>query len=285
MYDVQPLALNELEIVESLRLLRMTYPSGTQYTKEFLDWEYNGNPVDQAVGFNAYSNGEIVAHYVTQPITAILFGTPTKGLLSLNTATHPAHQGRGLFTTLASKTYDAASKLGHEFIIGVANANSTPGFVNRLGFQLVSPLVAKVGIGTIKRDRERGPVEFERTWTKESLHWRTANPARQYLTQKEHDRLVIGTVAKRPGVYSILGEFDLKLSDDDLIELKWPAFYPIRLWIGLDDSVNWSRSMFFNVPNRLRPSPLNLIFKDLTGEERQLSTDKVRFQLIDFDAF
>jgi hypothetical protein len=40
-----------------------------------------------------------------------------------------------------------------------------------------------------------------------------------------------------------------------------------------------------NIPMRFRPSPLNLIFRDLTDGRRILDAPKVRFRAIDFDAY
>ena len=42
----------------------------------------------------------------------------------------------------------AAAAIGVETVVGVANANSTPGFVKRLGFELLAPLPASVMVPT-----------------------------------------------------------------------------------------------------------------------------------------
>lgn len=63
------------------------------------------------------------------------------------------------------------------------------------------------------------------------------------------------------------------------------TFSPFTLYIGRDTSVNFRRSLFFEIPKRLRPSPLYLIFKDLTGKKFQLDFNNICFRLIDFDAY
>src|SRR5215467_4083405 len=80
----------------------------------YLQWLYRDNPCGHVVGFNAYAGDELAAHYATIPVEATLDGAPARGLLSLNTATHPTHQGKGLFTRLAERTYARASELGYE---------------------------------------------------------------------------------------------------------------------------------------------------------------------------
>lgn len=64
-------------------------------------------------------------HCVCVPETFILIEKTERTLLSLNTATYPKYQGKGLFTKLAEKTYEASVQQGFHSIHGVANANST----------------------------------------------------------------------------------------------------------------------------------------------------------------
>ena len=168
---------------------------------------------------------------------------------------------------------------------GVANANSTPGFVGRLGFQLVSPLEAKIGVGPIIRQTIHGDLEFERTWSKELLRWTTANPAQQYLVKKKRHVCVIEGPTGKFGIQAILGEFPEDLAEQVSTVPGQRKYNPLKLWIGIDHSIRWRRSMFFDIPRRLRASPLNLIFKDLTGHNRKLTADKVKFQSIDFDVY
>jgi len=261
------------------------FPWAKWLTPGYLNWEYNLNPLGPEVGFNAYLDGDLTGHYVVQPIEANLFGTITKGVLSMNTATHPNHQRKNLFTTLAQKTYDAAREEEYEFVIGVANANSTPGFVRRLGFQLVHSLDAKIGIGPVTRQSFHEDLEFQRTWSKELLEWRTANPAQQYRVRRKRNSFVIEGPTGKLGIQAILGEFPIDMDHQFQDAHGQRRYNPLKLWIGIDDSINWSRSMYFDIPRRLRPSPLNLIFKDLTGKNRELAAEKVKFQLIDFDVY
>ena len=158
-YRIEPIDPSAKGIGDCRRLLRLVFPSAVHFTENYLDWEYNQNPAGKAVGFNAYHDHELAGHYVTLPLRARLFGSDVSGLLSLNTATHPNHQGNGLFTKLAEHTYARARDLRFEFVIGVANANSTHGFVNKLGFQLVGRLSAKVGLKKV--DIQKPPHETE----------------------------------------------------------------------------------------------------------------------------
>jgi hypothetical protein len=284
MYDIKLVGSSPTEINQCYELLHLVFSAATHITPAFLDWEYNQNPAGKAVGFNAYDGDVLAAHYVTIPLSVRLFGHETKGLLSLNTATHPAHQGKRLFTTLAAQTYEQGAKLGYEFVVGVANANSTHGFVNKLGFQLVAPLEARVGMGTVRRTKRSKSVNFERIWATDSLSWRFKNPSLSYRYLRHSQGFAVVAPTGRMGIQAELGQFPHSLRPQKLVLSSASQLTPC-LWLGLDASVNWRKSLYFTIPHRWRPSPLNFIFKDLTGANRKLNAYEVIFQTIDFDAY
>jgi hypothetical protein len=43
--------------------------------------------------------------------------------------------------------------------------------------------------------------------------------------------------------------------------------------------------MYASIPQRLRPSPLNLIYRSLSGRAPQLDPSNIRFTFLDFDAY
>lgn len=280
MYTFRPITTDNEGIRQCASLLKQVFPGSEVLTEKYLKWEYADNPCGMIIGFNAFENEEIAAHYVTQPVIADLFGKETKGLLSLNTATHPDHQGKKLFISLAEMTYKYGIKRGYEFVVGVANADSTPGFLNKLGFQHVAPLDVKIGIGKFRMKNEHIDYCFERRWTRELLQWRLSNPHNTY----EHisDRICAST--GKYGIKVIMGSFDSRLISDIPFK-KINSLNPIKLYLGLDSNINWGKTKFYEVPEICKPSPLNLIYKSLTGNKLKLDPLKVKFQAIDFDAY
>lgn len=280
-YDLRPLDLSPEGIHAVTALLRQVFPDARHFTEAVVDWEYVRNPDGPAVGYNAWVGDELAAHYVTIPLVARVNGTEERGLLSLNTATAPAHQGKGLFTKLADSTYRYAAKHGHGFVIGVANANSTHGFVNKLGFQSVSPLRAMAGAGPLPAP-QAAVVQYERLWHPEALRWRLAHPLYRYTVKHEGDRGALLSERSQFGARLLLGVLPLRALDGITVtEHRGPL--PFRIWVGLDPALRWTFRPYVNIPVRLRPSPLNLIFKDLTGQGRTLDPAQVRFQALDFD--
>ena len=278
-YEFSPVGTDDKAIKEIADLLRLVFPMADKYSEAFIKWQYKNNPEGSVVGFNAYKNGVLAAHYALIPFTALLFGVDEKGLLSLNTATHPDHQGNKLFTSLAELSYNAATEKGYGFVIGVANANSTHGFVNKLGFQWVGKLEAKIGFGKIVHSDIDSDACFVRIWNNQSLVWRLSNPANNYKIVKN----IIYSATDKPGVEAILLDISLVSPlPDNKVNI---GFRPIKLFIGIDQSINWSRSLYFSVPKNLRPSPLNFIFKDLSNKNRRLDIKNVSFNAFDFDAY
>jgi hypothetical protein len=128
------------------------------------------------VGCNAYAGPELVAHYVTQPLVAVFRGVEERGLLSLNTATHPDHRGRALHPELARRTY--AAEAGFGFVTGAANQYRTRSFVEKLDFRFVRSLDARFGLAPLPRPRRKSEVDFARVWDAPTLAWRLLPPHR-----------------------------------------------------------------------------------------------------------
>ncbi len=278
--DVRRIQIDDAAIDESSALLRTVWPSEPKFLPAYLKWLYRDNPVGPVVGFNAYDGVTLAAHYATVPVEASVEGEPMKGLLSLNTATHPAHQGKGHFTRLAKQTFDAARAEGFSFVVGVANANSSPGFVNKLGFQLVCPLDVRVGIGPLGSE-VRDATAWRRIWSRQSMAWRVAAPLARYVYRRESRGLVIESETQWPLIRAALGYFEERELVEEVSRLPAGGLRP-RVWMGTGRA--WSPG-YVPLPDRLKPSPLHLIFKRLDDRTGGLAADGIRFQALDFDAY
>ena len=192
-YDVRVLETSPDALREVLDLF-IRGGSGMSDTIEFLDWQYNQNPRGKAVGFNAYYEGRLAAHYVAIPVIANLFGRPTRGLLSINTRTDTDHQGQGLFTRLARETYDHARDIGCEFVIGVANDNSVHGFTKKLGFQRVGLMQTYF---CTDPSGLQAPFDYETAWDVDALRWRLSNPTKRYSVRHSADRTLLFSRSSR----------------------------------------------------------------------------------------
>lgn len=270
-YRIEQVRVNDSSLREIQCLLQIVFKSrSNKFSFAYLKWLYAENPVGTIVGFNAYMGNVLAAHYVTMPIYMIIDGQRTKGVLSLNTATHPGHRGKRLFSMLAERTYEYATENGYKFVIGVANANSTHGFIKHLKFKLIGPLTFKVGLGKI-RYKAKG-YTFTRYWNEEIITWRLKNPSTEYY--KNGNELV--------SPISIGFKKLVCHNGAELVSLPQLNLRPFNLYIGY--GADLSRGYYFNLPQFIKHSPFNLIFRDLTnGALPAVTKDNILFELLDFD--
>lgn len=293
-------------------LLSQVFPGTRVSRREYLEWLYERSPFGQVVETNLDDDEGRCGHYAVVPIDLVRDGAPLRGALSLNTAVHERARGGGAFVRLADATYEAAGALGIEAIVGVANGNSTPGFVRRLGFQLITPLPAQVllpvpGARHRVRTAWAGPAAFAsgglaadidallapparglaRAWTGDTLRWRLESPGSRYALHRSTDALVVSTAERRRGLHLavILKVFAAgplnRASCRALVRAVCRAHRsPVAIHVGCNERTPFSG---IRLPERLRPSPLNFIYRQLDGESS--APELTRFELLDFDAY
>lgn len=280
-----PITVDDAALAHYGALFAACFPASDKFSPAYLRWLYADNPDGHALGFDAWDGERLAAHYVCIPARARLEGIDATLLLSLNTATHPDYQGQGLFSRLAAMTYQAAASAGYDGVYGVANANSTPGFVRKLGFQLVRPLEARVGLGRIGGKATAAVVSFERSWSAASLAWRCANPVQPVRARRDGARWRFDAAAL--GLARAYDELALALPAPtaSATPAAPASFAPLRLYLGLRPDSEGLPAAYVSIPRRLRPSPLNLIYRSLSGRVAQLDPARIRFSFLDFDAY
>lgn len=246
---------------------------GIHFTVESFKQWYMANPCGRVLSFNAFDGDKMVAHYACIPTKMLFGGEIVVGIHSMATVTHPNYRGRGLFKTLAKLTYDYAKECGYKFVIGVANANSFPGFVKYFDFQFIARLDVKMGLGT--GIVPENPDLICKYWDKDIFDWRL-NCCKANYSLKGDSVL---------GKYNALVNTYMGTFSEDLLKLtsaqdKHWGFRP-KLYVGIGAKFN---SPYFKVPKFIKHSPFNLIFLDLTGGELPpVTKDNIFFQLFDFD--
>lgn len=283
MISFQPVQYSDEFLFKYVELFNASFPNVEKFNFEYIAWLYRSNPDGFVVGYDAIFDNKVIAHYACIPSLMNNNGEIVQSLLSLNTATHPDFQGKGLFTKLANLTYELAAQSGYDCVYGIANANSTPGFIKKLGFQFVRPLYASIGLGTFFKETNSisNLSSFNKVWNVKSLEWRAASPANQiYLNKNNNQELFTATMF---GFYCPVST-NLKITQEIKIPTK-NIISPFKLFIGLTPDnmrVNYSH---LNIPKFLRPSPLNLIYKSLNARVNTLDGSKVFLSFLDFDGY
>lgn len=265
MFEFKGLQIKEISRSSILEYTDLLSRSFTEFkpAEDYLHWLYFQNPRGDVRGFDAFDGDKLVGHYACIPIK--IEGYIGDSLLSLNTATHPDYQGRGLFSALASKTFDSVSTT-HANVIGVANAKSVGGFVKHLGFEKIGNLDLRFGL------LER-PAEGKRIYSREELEWRVTCPRRKLrVSEIQSACYLVSTRIKRylPPLKAIVS----------VTPNQRGAAAPSCFGMTLD----WRRGLdpLFKLPQFLKPSPLALIYKPLLESD---STKLKSFSFPDFDAY
>jgi hypothetical protein len=294
-------------------LLRRVFPDATRISRpEYLRWLYEDSPFGAAIEANLDDAEGRAGHYALVPLTLTSDGAPSAGALSLNTAVDERARGGGVFVRLATEAIEAAQRQGAQMVVGVANANSTPGFLRRLSFELVSPLPATVllplpGRSQPVRSAWAGEAAFAtggvaadglesllaaparglaRAWTPETLRWRLAAPGSRYALHRSAHTLAVSTVdrSNRVPVAVLLKVFASappSAAERHAIVRAACRVHraPLAVHVGLNEMVAFKG---LPLPERLRSSPLNLIVRYLDDAPKNTVS---RFEFLDFDAY
>jgi len=299
-------------LAETAALLGEVFPGARVAGEEYLRWLYEESPFGEVVESNSEDQLGRTGHYALVPIALRRDGSPVSGALSLNTAVHERARGAGTFVRLAEQTYASAAQRGIEVVLGVANANSTHGFVKRLGFELVSALPVTVllatpggsggvrsawadagafqaggiadGIGPLLAGPSAGVA---RSWSPETLRWRLADPTARYSLHRSGRALAVACRDQRHGVgvavlLKLFAASPVDGSTSRALVRAACRFHraPLALHAGVSDLVTFRG---IPLPARLRDAPLNLIYRSLDGAPR--SSPITRFEFLDFDAY
>jgi hypothetical protein len=147
-------------------------------------------------------------------------------------------------------------------------------------------LDVKLGVGKF-------PVSFkdtqsyQRFWDKEMLEWRFQNPRLRYEIKLLKDYFVAFAPTGNYWIKAIIGYFPVSLYSEKLKSLSISSYTanPFRIWMGVDEGLNWKNIPYFNFPERFKPSPLNLIFRDISDGDLNPDAASLKFMSLDFDAY
>ena len=282
MTELRPLDSSPEGLELIYQLLHRVFPHAVHFSPQYLDWLYNRNPAGPGLGMNAFADGTLIGHWASIPYRITLFGKAATVALIVNLAVETRERGARLIEQLGRATIDQGRESGVDAFIGIANDASTRAAGAPLGFQTVCRLDARAGFGPIPAPREEPSVDFEYTHSRDFMTWRIANPSVQYRMRTAGDTAEVLAEAGRPTMLASLGTIDADLAPANAPRaLRWRP----RVWLGRDPRRAWTTSLYWNLPRRLRPVPLNFLFLDITGADRQLDPDRVRFEGLDFDAY
>lgn len=275
--------IKEKDIPACSTLLGKNFRSDSLFSEEYLSWLYFQNPQGKVLGYNAWKEEKLVAHYASIPIKMLRNGVREKSLLSLNSVTDLKFRRQGLFVTLAKETYKQALKIGYSSVIGVSNKQATSTRLKELNFHLVCPLQIAVGFGNLNIDGkklERASV-FRRHWSKTEIMWRRNNPNKNVLIEQKGSMYSISSSINKMFVSYAETPFLSGLKKIPLLDSS--DYLKLRVFVGTIPDVAKRVNLYLKLPDILKPSPFNLIYKSLNDSQKPPYSEDVFFNFFDFD--
>ena len=107
--------------------------------QEFFRWKHEENPFGVSPGWVAVDEERVVGFRTFMRWEFVRAGRVLRAVRAVDTATHPDHQGRGIFRTLTLHALDALRDEGVAFVFNTPNDNSRPGYL-KMGWQPVGTL-------------------------------------------------------------------------------------------------------------------------------------------------
>ncbi len=280
-----PLQATAKALPEIARLLERAIPRGRPWAPD-VEWHYLRNPAGAAWYVNARSDqGELMAHFAVIPVPALddpRFDS-LRVFLSLNTAVHPGATVPGLMVATARALFRHLESLHPALVLGVANENSFVGFSRLLGFLPLGRLRLRF-FPPFVLPRDEPPRALR--WDEAVLRWRVTRPQAEVFAQPSRGA-VLRRIHHRGLPLDVV--LTVGLPAETLARLALPngprslLRSAPRLYAGFGPSSPGGMP----VPEGLRPSPLEYIFRPLASEIDRNGLGAFlasrRFEFLDFD--
>ena len=135
-------------------------PAGTR-PAEFFRWKHLENPFGRSFMLVAETDGHIVGLRAFMRWEFVAGDRRFRAVRAVDTATHPDHQGKGIFSRLTLEALDALRDQA-DFIFNTPNEKSLPGYL-KMGWSVVGRVPIRI--------RVRRPIRF----ATRARSWRSAS--------------------------------------------------------------------------------------------------------------
>ena len=190
--ELRPWAPADLPAI--LRLLQASLGWGDEPVfRRFFEWKHHESPFGPSPAWVAVDGGEIVGLRILMRWEFERGDGVARAVRAVDTATHPAYQGRGIFSRLTRIALEDLEREGVDFVFNTPNDKSRPGYL-KMGWREVGRLPVDVrplsfpGIARIVRARTAAG-----RWSEPST---AGDPAAAVLADR--DALARLLVARRP---------------------------------------------------------------------------------------
>ncbi len=310
------MSFGDAELARTAALLNEVFGHEHPLTVDSLRWYYEANPVGPAAVGNVEDGDRRLGNYALVP-QRFESGDGRSAVLGVGVdlAVSPSARGGGVFRRTVEDSYARAIELGHDGILGVANANSAPRMVSTLGWRALDPLPVTLcfpgasGGGFTAAETDTAYLEgpaldeiapqgfirpaapgFAPLWTPELLRWRLARPEFRYWVHVAPDLVVISTrtrvagtpfgvvlktLARRPITRPVSGR---RVAATVARTHRTPF---VIHW----GRTPWVRYRGLPLPQSRMPSPLSLVLHRHHDGFVEQHFELSAFEFLDFDAY
>lgn len=117
-------------------------------------WKHEQNPFGKSFVLVAEENGRLIGLRAFMQWQWKWQGKPYRTIRAVDTATHPAHQGKGIFKKLTLQLLDECKHSGIDFVFNTPNDQSRPGYL-KMGWQQQGRMPMKIKLTNILKITER----------------------------------------------------------------------------------------------------------------------------------
>ncbi|MEO1064388.1 MAG: GNAT family N-acetyltransferase [Actinomycetota bacterium] len=132
--EVRRLVDDDLDDVLELLGLALGWELTPRFRRYF-EWKHRSSPFGHSPGWVAVDGEQLVGVRLFQRWELGRGASTVRAVRAVDTATHPEHQGRGIFRTLTMTAVDELTSDGVGFVFNTPNAKSMPGYL-KMGWEI-----------------------------------------------------------------------------------------------------------------------------------------------------
>lgn len=141
----------EEDIPQIVRLLKLSLGESLMPKSEgFWRWKHVDNPFGESPVLLAWEGEQLIGVRAFMRWQWQRNGEVIKAVRAVDTATHPDHQGKGIFRTLTMKLVEQCKQEGVHFIFNTPNKISMPGYL-KMGWQSRGKLPVRLKLHVIRK--------------------------------------------------------------------------------------------------------------------------------------
>ena len=256
------------EYVKLYQRCFLNYP--IKKNKLYFEWLYKQSPLGNFIGIDAVDDekGIKIGQVGGIPYEFNYNGKKIKILQSINVCVDKNYRGNKLFTKMASRLEEYAKEQNYLFIIAIANKLATPAWKHSIGMKFLSKLDVLLGYGDLGiNDLIIDKTIFNSIWDQDRINWRKNNPFNKVFVHNEKKiKFTSPSVFKFLNVFSYLENKNYAFNFE---QIKRNFIFP-NLFIGLAPQYK-TNNFYFKIPEIIKPSPLNFLYKDISGNNLSIN--------------